>query len=171
MNLLNASSTLTLGNFAVGPPTAPMPVTFTIGRSALIHVPVATATAAEAALKTLRGFRALGRRVIWCNPADLTREPGADLRRWGRKFVEQGDGQLVVAHGAGARDLAIAARDAGLAIGRVVVCTDENTARNVLGDSMMDGDALLALGVPAESCYKLAERLESRFERELLVTQ
>ena len=75
---------------------------------------------------------------------------------------------MVVAHGAGARELAIAARDAGLALGRVVVCTDEITARNVLGDSIMDGDAILALGIPAESCYKLAERLESRFERELV---
>jgi hypothetical protein len=167
MNLLNTSSTLTPGTFVVGPPTAaPQPATFTVGRTSLIHVPVATSATAESALKTLRGFRTAGRRVIWCNSTDLSREAGADLRRWGRKFVEQGGGQLVVVHGAGGRDLAIAARDSGLAIGRVIVCTDENTARNVLGDSVMDGDALLALGIPAESCYKLAERLESRFERE-----
>jgi hypothetical protein len=77
---------------------------------------------------------------------------------------------MVVVYGFGARDLALAARDAGLPIGRVVVCRDEATARNVLGDSINAGDAVLALGIPADSCYKLAERLESRFERELLVS-
>jgi len=168
MNLLNTTSSFSSGAFIVGlPAAAAQPATFTVGRTSLIHVPVATAAAAETALKTLRGFRTAGRRVVWCNSTEMARESGADFRRWGRKFVEQGGGQLVVSHGAGARDLAIAARDAGLALGRVVVCTDENTARNVLGDSIMDGDAILALGIPAESCYKLAERLESRFEREV----
>jgi hypothetical protein len=76
---------------------------------------------------------------------------------------------MVIACGSGARELAVAARDAGLSISRVVVCTDDATARNLLTDSIVAGDTILALGATSESCYKLAERLESRFERELLV--
>ncbi len=167
MNLLQTSTVLAPNSFIVGPPTAPVnPATFTVSKTSLLHSPLCTPIAAETALKSLRGFRTAGRRVVWCNPTELCRAPSADLRAWGRKFVEQGGAQLVVVHGCGARDAAIAARDAGVPLGRVVVCTDESTARNVLSDSIMNGDAILALGIAAESCYKLAERLESRFERE-----
>jgi hypothetical protein len=77
---------------------------------------------------------------------------------------------LVVVCGAGGRDLAVGARDAGLALGRVVVCRDEATARNVLGDSIAVGDAVLTLGINAECCERLGERLESRFPRKLAAT-
>ena len=63
--------------------------------------------------------------------------------------------------GNGGRDLAVGARDAGLPLGRVVVCRDEATARNVLGDSIHAGDTVLALGVNMEACQRLADRLES----------
>ena len=54
---------------------------------------------------------------------------------------------MVVVCGTGGRDVAVGARDAGLALGRVVVCRDDATARNVLGDSIAAGDAVLALGI------------------------
>ena len=48
-----------------------------------------------------------------------------------------------------------------------VVCRDEVTARNVLGDSIVAGDAVLALGIALDGCQRLADRLESRFSRTL----
>ena len=156
--------------FTVGPLPRVEPVALVnVSGATLMHVANCTPASAEAALKTLRDFRAVRRRVVWCNSTELSRIPSADLRAWGRKLVELGHADLVVACGTGARDLAIAARDAGLSIGRVVVCTDDATARNVLTDSIVAGDTILALGTSSESCYKLAERMESRFEREVLV--
>jgi hypothetical protein len=172
MTLLHTSTVLAPGSFVVGPlPASSDLAVFKVSGTSLLHAPVCSPAAAEAALKSLRGFRTAGRRVAWCNPAELARVPNADLGAWGRKFVEQGGAEMVVVCGSGGRELAIAARDAGLPIGRVVVCSDDVTARNVLGDSIMSGDAVLALGISAESCYKLAERLESRFERESLVAR
>jgi hypothetical protein len=156
--------------FTVGPAPAAEPVSLiNVSGATLMHAANCTAATAEMALKTLRDFRAVRRRVVWCNPTELTRTPNADLRAWGRKLVDLGRADMVIACGLGARELAIAARDAGLSIGRVVVCTDDATARNVLTDSIVAGDTILALGTTSESCYKLAERMETRFERELLV--
>jgi hypothetical protein len=130
----------------------------------IFHTPQSTANAADAALKTLRGFKAARRRVVWCNATDLTRNT-SDPGKWGQRLVDQGGADMVVVCGVGAREIAIAARDAGLPLGRVVVCRDDATARNVLGDSMTPGDAVLALAVDAQSCQRLAERLESKFEK------
>lgn len=156
--------------FTVGLAPAAEPVSLiNVSGATLMHAVNCTSVTAEAALKTLRDFRAVRRRIVWCNPTELTRTPNADLRVWGRKLVDLGHADMVIACGVGARELAIAARDAGLSIGRVVVCTDDATARNVLTDSIVAGDTILALGTTSESCYKLAERMETRFERELLV--
>ena len=164
------SGILSPATFSLGPAPVVEPVgSIRISGATLMHVASATPATTEAALKTLREFRAIRRRVVWCNSSDLAQTPNADLRAWGRKLVELGHADMVIACGVGARDLAIAARDAGLSIGRVVVCTDDATARNVLTDSIVAGDTILALGTASESCYKLAERLETRFERELLV--
>jgi len=133
----------------------------------ILHAPHATGSAADAALTSLRGLKCARRRVVWCNSTDLV-HTSAESRTWGQKIVEQGGANMVVVCGASAREIAVAARDAGLPLGRVIVCRDEATARNVLGDSMTAGDALLALDVDAESCQTLAERLEAKFERELI---
>jgi hypothetical protein len=171
MSLLDSSPALMPGAFTVGLPLAAEPAALiTVSGTTVLHTAACTPAAADAALKSLRGFRAVGRRVVWCNPAELSRTPRVDLRHWGRKLVEVGGAEMVVASGPPARDIALAARDAGLPIGRVVVCRDDATARNVLGDSINMGDTVLALGITSESCYKLAERLESRFERELVVS-
>jgi len=82
-------------------------------------------------------------------------------------LVEQGGAELVVVCGTGGRDLAVGARDAGLPLGRVVVCRDEATARNVLGDSIAAEDAVLVLGIATDGCQRLADRLESRFAKNL----
>jgi hypothetical protein len=166
------ATTLTAAGFAVGPsatiPVASVqPATIRVPGVTLLHTPHATAAAAEAALKSLRGFGTEGRRVAWCNPAELARTPATDVRSWGRRLVEMGGAELVVVFGSGGRDMAVGARDAGLPLGRVVVCRDEATARNVLGDSIAAEDVVLALGVGSDGCQRLADRLESRFARML----
>lgn len=170
MALLESTGYVSSGAFALGMlPLASEPgALLTVRGTTLLHAPLCTPVVADAALKSLRGFRAPGRRIAWCNPTELSRTPRVDLAAWGRKFVEIGGAQMLVVYGAGSRELAVAVRDAGLPLSRVVVCRDDFTARNVLCDSINSGDAVLALGVTADSCYKLAERLESRFERELV---
>lgn len=136
-----------------------------MGGTSILHAATCTPTATDAALKSLRGFRTAGRRVAWCNAAELVRPATVELGPLARRLVEGGGIEMLVAVGAGSRELAVAVRDAGLPIGRVVVCRDDAAARNVLCDSINPGDAVLALGTTADNCYKLAERLESRFER------
>jgi len=142
----------------------PQPTAIKLPAGMVLHTPQSTPLAAETALKSLRGQRAARRRVVWCQAAELARTANQYAVEWGRKFVELGGAELVVVCGAGAREMAVAARDAGLSLGHVVVCSDDATARNVLGDSIEAGDAVLALGVSSESCQRLVERLESKFE-------
>ena len=169
--LLDTPTTLTPAAVTVAPivPTTG-PAVLRFPGATLLVSPQGSAAAAETALKTLRGFKTAHRRVAWWNATELARTSNADLRSWGRRAVEEGGAEMVVVCGAGGRDLAVGARDAGLALGRVVVCRDEATARNVLGDSVGAGDVVLALGINAESCEPLGERLESRFSRKLAAT-
>ncbi|MCA9236159.1 MAG: hypothetical protein KDA44_11855 [Planctomycetales bacterium] len=132
----------------------------------LLVAPHATPAESEAALEALRTFRAAGRRVIWCDASELADSPHVDLHAWGARFVEDGLADALIVSGHGSRELAMAARDAGLPVGRVVVCSDDPTARNLLNDSLVPGDTVLALGISNASCDKLTERLASRFEVE-----
>ena len=164
--LLDTSTSLMPGAFVVGP-TAPTPTVIRVPGATLLVAPQATLAATEAGLKSLRGLRSAGRRVVWWNVSEMSRTAGADLPQWGRRLVEEAGASLVVVCGLGGRDVAVGARDAGLALGRVVVCRDEATARNVLGDSIASGDTVLALGVGMDGCQRLTDRLESRFARQL----
>lgn len=167
--LLETSTTLTAGSFTVGPMAGASvgPTAVRIPGATLLLSPQSTTVALEAGLKSLRGFRTAGRRAVWCNLSELARSPGVDLRAFGRRMVDEGGAELVVVCGNGGRDAAVGARDAGLALGRVVVCRDEATARNVLGDSVALNDAVLVFGVGNEGAQRLADRLESRFSRKL----
>ena len=169
MTLLNATLS-TSAPMAIVPPAASCtPEVINTPGATILHAPHTTAAAADVALKSLRGFKAARRRVVWCNTSDLARH--GDPHEWGEKLVASGGADMVVVCGGGAREMALAARDCGLPLGRVVVCRDEATARNVLGDSIAAGDAVLALAVDAQSCQRLAERLESKFERQLAVAR
>ncbi len=161
--LLDAPVQLSPLTFALGPLPADEPAMLKVPGATLLVAPAANPAAAESALKSLRGFRGAVRRAVWWNTSELSDVAGADLRAWGRRLVEDYGAALVVVCGVGGRDVALGARDAGLALGRVVVCRDEATARNVLGDSIGLGDAVLALGVAMDGCQCLADRLESRF--------
>lgn len=132
----------------------------------ILSSPRSTPAAAEAALDSLRKFRCAARRVIWCDATELANSPHVDLHSWGARFVEDGGADAVIVSGHGAREIATAARDAGLPVGRVIVCSDDPTARNLLNDSLIAGDTVLALGISGASCEKLAERLASHFDVE-----
>jgi hypothetical protein len=167
MTLLD-STFVAPGSFVVIPPrTTAEPIAHNVAGVALIHSAAAGVAAAEAALKALRQNKASGRRIAWINSTELSRTSPADLRGWGRKTVEQGKAEMTVFSGTGARELALAARDAGLPIGRVIVCTDDAVARNLLCDSIKRGDAVLALGISSDSAARLTDRIECRFERQL----
>jgi hypothetical protein len=163
--LLETSTPVTPSSFALGLVAPTGPTALRVSGTTLLVAPQATPAAAASALKSLRGFRTAGRRIVWATLNELMRTPGVDLGDWGRLLVDEGGAEMVVVCGAGGRDAAAAARDAGLALGRVVVCRDEATARNVLGDSVVSGDTVLALGIGADSCQRLADRLESKFAR------
>jgi hypothetical protein len=121
-------------------------------------------SAARTALKSLRGFRATGRRIVWCNSDQLQEAPNSDMESWGRRFAESAAASVVVISGAGAREAAVGAREAGLPLGRVIVCPDAATARNVVCDLVGPGDTLLALGWEVEDCRRLIDRLDARSE-------
>jgi hypothetical protein len=167
--LLDAPVQLSASTFALGMLPAGEPAMLKVPGATLLVSPQANPAAAESALKSLRGFRGAVRRGVWWNTSELSKSTGADLRTWGRRLVEDFGAALVVVCGAGGRDVALGSRDAGLPLGRVVVCRDEATARNVLGDSVAMGDVVLALGVTPDGCQCLADRLESRFTRTALV--
>lgn len=166
--LVDTATFLTPGSFAVGPAgSTTTPTAIRVPGATLLVAPQATAAAAETGLKSLRGQKSSGRKVAWFNVSELARTSATDLASLGRRLVQEAGASLVVVCGQGARDVALGARDAGLALGRVVVCRDEATARNVLGDSIATGDTVLAFGTNTEGCQRLADRLESRFSRQL----
>jgi len=168
MPLLDSTSVVSPSSFALGP-VVPRDEVALISASGitLLHLPQLSPASIDGALKSLRGFRAGGRRVAWLNLAEASRSPQAELRGWGEKLVAMGGAEMLVVSGPGGRDVAVAARDAGLPLSRVIVCRDDAIARNVLCDSLSPDDVVLAVGMPADSCHRLSERLESRFEREL----
>jgi hypothetical protein len=167
--LVETTTTLTPGSFAVGPivPTTG-PTAIRVPGATVLVAPQATPAAAETGLKSLRGFRTDGRRAVWCDLGGLASTPSFDVREFGRRLVEDGGAEMVIVSGQHGRDAALGARDAGLALGRVVVCRDEATARNVISDSTSSGDVILGLGIPMEGCQRLADRLESRLGRKAL---
>ena len=167
--LLNSpSTTLAPETFAVGPTAlAEGPATLRVPGATLLVVPEADQRSANAALKSLRGFRTDGRAVVWANLGELAEAPHVDLGQWGRRLVEEAGAQLVVMCGPGGRDVAVGARRAGLPLGRVPLARTNAAPPNVPGDSGTAGDAILALGIPRDSAQRLADRLESRFSRTL----
>jgi hypothetical protein len=140
----------------------------------LISVPGATVMSttesspkqATLALKSLRGFRATGRRRVWVDSTELSQTPGVDLTHWGSRILELSRVDTLLVTGQGSHQLALAARDAGLSVSQVTVCQDHAVARNLLCDTIAAGDATLLLGINQESTNKVVERLGSRAYQE-----
>ena len=112
---------------------------------------------AAAALELLRGFRATGRRVVFCDTSCLIAG-----RQLGSEMVESGSANVLVSCGKHGRDLAIGARDAGLDLTSVIVCKDSHAASEVLACRLIPGDTVLLWGVASEVCDSLIAKIESR---------
>lgn len=124
----------------------------------LLHAVGRSSEELTAALEILRAFRATGRRVVLCDTSALT--PG---RQIGRSLVEDSGVEAVVSCGTHGRDLAIGARDAGLDLASVIVCSDVKSACEALVHRLCPGDTVLLWGVDQVACNRLVMWLEKRF--------
>ena len=113
-----------------------------------------------AALELLRGFRVTGRRVVLCDTSRLVVG-----KQFGREVVEGGAAQMLVSCGISGREVGIGARDAGLNLASVVVCSKPLAGGQVLASQLATGDTVLLLGVDRETCDKLATLLSQRLLR------
>jgi len=111
----------------------------------------------EAALEVLRGFRAVGRRVVLCDTSSLVVG-----RPFGSRVVQQGAAEMLVSCGLSGREIAIGARDAGLSLGNVVVCTQATAAIEVAASRLVPGDIVLLLGIEEKTCDRLVAALGQR---------
>ncbi len=109
----------------------------------------------SAALELLRGFRATGRRVVLCDTSELVVG-----KQFGSEVVETGGVSLLVSCGISGREVGIGARDAGLDLASVVVCSQPLAAGQVLRKQLIAGDTVLMLGIDHSTCMRLAGMLE-----------
>lgn len=132
----------------------------------LLHVDARTYEETAAALALLRGVRATGRRVVLCDTSHLARG-----RQLGAEVVEYGAAEVLVTCGLSGREIAIGARDAGLALGDVVVCDRAKVACDVLVHRLVPGDTVLLLGIDTEACDQLVEELHKRSSKSFAVAR
>ena len=116
----------------------------------------------DSGLEVLRSFRAAGRHVVLCNTSNLVVG-----RQFGARIVDQGTAELLVSSGRSGREIAIGARDAGLSLANVVVCSEANAAAEVMACRLAPGDTVLLLGVEKETCNHLVAAIETRFSVKL----
>lgn len=109
------------------------------------------------ALEQLRGFRAVGRRVVLCDTSRISAG-----RQLGQAIVVNGGASMLVSCGMAGREVAVGARDSGLDLANVVVCRDSLAACELLVNRLNPGDTVLLLGVDRQTCDRLVELLDSR---------
>ena len=131
----------------------------------LLHARVDTREETETALKLLRGFRAVGRRVVLCDTSYLADDYHKVQRQLGHALVKVGGAELLVSCGPGGREVAIGARDEGLDLANVVVCGEARSACEVLTNQLRAGDSVLLLGVDNDTRARLIFTLEKRLSR------
>ena len=116
----------------------------------------------DSALEVLRGFRAIGRHVVLCDTTDLVVG-----RQFGKRVVECGTAELLVSCGLSGREIAIGARDAGLSLANVVVCSQAMAATEVMASRLVPGDTILLLGVNSELSEHLVAAIDERLSVKL----
>ena len=131
----------------------------------LLHAKVSTAEQTAAALEFLRGFRATGRRVVLCDTSCLLEDFHAVERQLGHTLVQAGEMDMLVSCGLCGREVAIGARDEGLELANVVVCSDARSACEVLTHRLIPGDTVMLLGIDAETRARLILSLDKRLSR------
>ncbi len=123
----------------------------------LILADIVTHQETFSALEALRGFRAVGRRVVFCDTTRIT-----SGRQLGQSIVADGQATILVSCGMAGREVAIGARDSGLDLSNVIVCRDDRAACELLSCRLVPGDTVLLLGVDRSTCDRLVERLDNR---------
>jgi hypothetical protein len=114
----------------------------------------------SSALEMLRGYRAVGRRVVMCDTSQIP--AGKQL---GQAIVSEGCGTVLISCGTSGRDVAIGARDSGLDLANVVVCSDSRSACELLARRLLPGDIVLLLGAEQQTCDYLVAQLDQRAAR------
>lgn len=122
-----------------------------------------TASALDEASKSLLSAGTRGKRLIWLN----TEGAGATTTDWwnvGQRLAVQGQASLFIATGLNSRAAALGARDTGMFLGNVIVCTDEATACQVLAERIAPSDAVLLHGVKPIAAKALLRNCEQRWQ-------
>ncbi len=109
------------------------------------------------ALELLRGFRATGRRVVLCDTSQLVVG-----KQFGSEVVERGQANLLVSCGISGREVGIGARDAGLDLASVLVCSKPLAGGQALACQLVPGDTVLLLGMDDETCDEVAKLIDSQ---------
>lgn len=130
----------------------------------LIQAIVNSRQEASEALKLLRGFSATGRRFVFCDSNQIVLG-----RQFGGEIVVHGHAQHLLACGIGSREIAVGARDAGLELANVTVCTQQNSACDVLLRNLRPGDTVLLLGIESNTFRQLVRKVEKHFLRNMSV--
>jgi len=107
------------------------------------------------ALELLRGFRAIGRRVVLCDTSRLVVG-----KQFGCEVVERGAANMLVSCGISGREVGIGARDAGLDLASVVVCSKPLAGGQVVASRLTPGDTVLLLGIDQATCDKVAKLMD-----------
>jgi UDP-N-acetylmuramoyl-tripeptide--D-alanyl-D-alanine ligase len=122
----------------------------------------ASPKAMRAALELLRDLDSPGRRIVACGDmVELGDEAEDWHRRLGNQIVTICGADLLVACGSYARTVATAAREAGMPVGRVVVCSSPHDMTPVVRANLGVGDALLVKGSRTMQMEKLVDELEA----------
>ncbi len=108
-----------------------------------------------AVLELLRGFRATGRRVVLCDTSRLVVG-----KQFGCEVVERGGANMLVSCGLSGREVGIGARDAGLDLSSVLVCSKPLAGGQVLATQLVPGDTVLLLGIDDATCDEVAELVD-----------
>ena len=116
------------------------------------------------ALELLRGSRTTGHRVVLC---DTTRLVAG--KQFGRKVVETGAANLLVSCGISGREVGIGARDVGLDLASVIVCSKPVAGGQVVASHVGRGDTVLLLGLDHETCDEVAELIRDRLSAKVAV--
>lgn len=114
------------------------------------------------AINTLRGHHASGRRIVLCNTSGIVEDYSSVERQLGHALVQEGAAELLISCGKNGREVAIGARDQGLHLANVIVCSDMPSGCEVLTNQLQMGDTVLLLGVDDAVRARLVLSLEKR---------
>jgi len=125
----------------------------------LLHAETTSRAETAGALNLLREFSTAGRRVVLCDTTNMVVG-----RQLGREVVESGGATVLVSCGLSGREVGIGARDAGLELSNVVVCSSAASGTQVLLNQLRFDDTVLLLGIDEATCNVIASQLGTRFQ-------